>query len=303
MFWLYAAIAAYLFFAISSIADRYLLAGPLPHPRLYAFYAGVTGAFATVLVPFGFHIPSAEVIFYALIAGASGIGSLYLFYRAIFHGRISTTVPGVGAMTPIFTLIFSLLIFREEILISLSGFIALVLLIVGAFFLSMRVGEHRLIFAYKNLLNMAAAAAGFGFAFTMTKLVFSNEEFINGFIWMAWGGFLFSFFFLLGPGTRNRALHKNFLGHFNVGIPFLASKGAGALGSLLQNYAIYLATVTQVAFISALTGVQYFFLLFLVVIFALRNPKLLKEELNRKSIPLRIMGTLSIILGLFLLVS
>jgi len=173
---------------------------------------------------------------------------------------------------------------------------------VGAIFLSLRVGEHGVALSYRNIANMVFAAAAFGLAFVLTKTVFQYETFITGFILMAWGGFLTSLLFLILPQTRTRAFKVSFFTTSRTALPFLIGKGAGSLGSILQNYAIFLASVTQVAFISAFTSFEYLFLLVFVVLFAFKNPKILKEELNRKSLALRAVGIVAVSLGLILLV-
>ena len=238
----------------------------------------------------------------SFVTGGVGVIALYLFYRTIFYGKVSTAVPGVGAMIPLFTLAFSALVFGEELLITPNGAGALLLLIVGTVFLSLRVGEHGVALSYRNIANMVYAAAAFGLAFVLTKTVFQHETFITGFILMAWGGFLPSLLFLILPRTRTRAFKVSFFTTPRTALPFLIGKGAGSLGSLLQNYAIFLASVTQIAFISALTSFEYLFLLVLVVLLAVKNPKILKEELNKQSLVFRLVGIVAVSLGLILLV-
>ena len=66
MTWFYITILAYLLFAVANIFDRYILHGPLQHPRVYAFYFGISGLFALFLIPFGFSIPSLSIIIFSL---------------------------------------------------------------------------------------------------------------------------------------------------------------------------------------------------------------------------------------------
>jgi len=139
MLWIYIAIISYLLFAVSSLADRHLLAGPLPRPRSYAFYIGITGILATVFIPFvDFHIPDPSIILLSLATGALGVITLTVFYRALFHGRVSTVVPTIGAITPFFTVGFALLIAGESFLFTEYYLGALFFLIVGTVLLSLR---------------------------------------------------------------------------------------------------------------------------------------------------------------------
>ena len=52
MLWLIVAISAYLILAIVFLVDKYLLVGPIPNPKIYAFYIGTLGIAVLLLVPF-----------------------------------------------------------------------------------------------------------------------------------------------------------------------------------------------------------------------------------------------------------
>jgi hypothetical protein len=52
--WLPLTVIAYAFFAVSSLVDRHLLAGPLPKALVYAFYVGIGGGFAVFWCHLGF---------------------------------------------------------------------------------------------------------------------------------------------------------------------------------------------------------------------------------------------------------
>ena len=114
MAWLYLTIFAYFLFAFSSLTDRYLLAGSLPHPKAFAFYTGITGIIATMFIPFGFHVPELQLIFIALGTGALGVLTSFVAYRAVFYSEVSRIVPMVGAFFPLFTFVLSWVIMDTE---------------------------------------------------------------------------------------------------------------------------------------------------------------------------------------------
>ena len=84
-------------------------------------------------------------------------------------------------------------------------------------------------------------------------------------------------------------------------VVFLLNQGAGAGGNILQNWAIALAPLAYVAFINALQGVQYAFLLILTIFFSLKLPRLFKEEISREIIFQKIIAILIIGGGLAIL--
>jgi len=73
------------------------------------------------------------------------------------------------------------------------------------------------------------------------------------------------------------------------------------LGAVLQNWAVALAPLIYLAFINALQGVQYVFLLIFTAFLSLKLPQILKEEISRKIISQKIIAILLIGGGLAIL--
>ncbi|OGZ61007.1 MAG: hypothetical protein A2919_00715 [Candidatus Spechtbacteria bacterium RIFCSPLOWO2_01_FULL_43_12] len=303
MLWLYITLASYLFFALASIADRILLAGPLQHPRAYAFYTSITGVVAIFFIPFGFDIPSNKIILLSFLAGAAGVASLYFLYLAIFEGHISTAAPSVGALIPIFTLVLSYFLAGERIYITINGILALALLVVGTLMLSLHFKKKMPLFLSRRNMYLAASAAFlFALSTVLSKLIFIDTGFINGFIWMRMGGVILAFLLLLSRQTRRIVFKSNPIKEKAVLITFSWGKGAGGAAFLLQSYAINLASFLQVTFINALAGVQYAFILIAALAISFKHPKILKEEFTKASILERSLGILLITVGLWLLI-
>lgn len=74
MLWLTVTISAYFLLAIVALIDKYLISGPIPNPKVYAFYVGILGILALFLFPLGFLVPNSLDIILSLLAGA-----LYIF--------------------------------------------------------------------------------------------------------------------------------------------------------------------------------------------------------------------------------
>ncbi|MBI2644448.1 MAG: hypothetical protein HYW95_03015 [Candidatus Wildermuthbacteria bacterium] len=292
MVWLFVTIFSYFLFAFSSLTDRYLLAGPLPHPRVYAFYTGITGILAVALIPLGFQFLGLPFALRGLAAGAIGLLGIYALYRAVFRGGVSRIVPMVGALVPIFTSLMAISILSEPVELSQNILIALVLFIVGTFFLSLRGSLLEFRPSWFDMGNALVIAFLFSFSLVLTKNVYDEGGFLNGFMWMRWGGFLASLSFLVFPVTRGVVFRKqqNPVQQKRILLPFLSGKGAGMFAFLLQQVALYLARPFQVALMSALQGVQYAFLLVFVAILSFKNPDILKEEFSSANAIWRIIG-------------
>lgn len=303
MLWFYAALASYLFFAVAKIFDRYLLAGPLAHPRSYAFYAGITGIFALLLVPFGFRIPPSSMILISLFAGMVGVGALTALYTALYRGKVSGTVPAIDALIPIATIVLGILLGLQRFTPTPREMFALLLLIGGSLLVSGTIKRRSFIFSKEDTAFVVASAILFGLAFTLMKYVYNAEGFVNGFIWMRLGGVIASLSLLLVPHTRRVVFQENPIVKKRVLLPLAFGKSAGGLGFLFEQIAIVRASFFQLAYIKALSGVQSFFLLFLAIFLSRKNRSLLKEELTGPTIRLRIIGLTFIGLGMALLFS
>ena len=297
--WLPLAILSYSLFAVSSLVDRYILVGPLPKARIYTFYVGIGSIFASIFIPFGFFVPPAPVALFALGVGAVGILGLYALYHATFAGHVSRVAPMIGAFFPIITLILAAGIGDGDSLFTPRTGQAIAVLIMATFLLS---ADPRKIFPRpKDVAHAFVTAFFFSVAFVGAKLVYGELDFVNGFIWMRWGGFLAALSLLAFPSVRSAVFAKHPITRPRLYFPFIIGQGSGALGALFQQYALFLAQFGQVAFISALQGVQYVFMLFFAVVAGIRNPHTLQEEFTPASLILRIAGLAFLFVGLFTL--
>jgi len=301
MLWVVLTIVAYILFAFSALADRYLLAGPLRSPLVYTFYVSITSIFALALIPFGFFVPTLSFIGLSLAAGVTSVLALYSLHHAISQGSVSRIIPMVGALMPIITLILTLVIIGAYVP-SLLGGVALALLIAATVLLSLNVIQGHLVPSLTDIVHVVITAFLFALFFVLLKVLYDNITFINGLIWTRIFAFLFALSFLLIPAVRQAVFtKKNPMKKKRVLVPALLGKGSGVLGGLFQQYAISIAAISQLAFINALQGVQYIALLVLVVLIAKHRPGLLKEGLGSTGILVRSGGIITLIAGLYLL--
>ncbi|MBI2462899.1 MAG: hypothetical protein HYV65_01540 [Candidatus Spechtbacteria bacterium] len=303
MLWIFLAILAYFLLAVSSLADRYLLAGPLQRPLVYTFYTGITGIAAVIFIPFGFFVPQLWIIALSFAAGIISVLALFALYHTTLHGNVSRVVPLVGAFLPIMTLILisSLHDGLEGVSLSKQLQVALFILLPATFLLAADPKERHYVPSATDLIHAIITAFLFAAGFVSAKMVFEFLPFVNGFIWMRFGGFLAAASLLIIPGVRATVFAHNPLKRKNILLPMVMGKGGGALGFLAQQYAIAIANVGEIAIINALQGVQYLFLVVMVVVFGIRDPRILHETLSGKSLIVRGLGVALLAIGLFIL--
>src|SRR3989338_6793673 len=139
----------------------------------------------------------------------------------------------------------------------------------------------------------------FALCFFLMKLFFLAANFLIGLCLILLGGGVGAILLFADPSIRQEvAVRKNAA---KTSFLFLLGAGLGGLGVLAQFYAVFLAGPGQVPLINALDGIRYVFVLGLVYVLAIRNPRLLKEEIGRKVIVQKIFAILLIWFGLILL--
>jgi len=281
MLWLLITILSYFFFALVSLIDRYLLTGPLPHPKVYAFYVGMLGLLALVLVPLGFYFPGIENLFWSLLAGAVWILATYFLYLAIYHNEVSRVIPAINGLLPVLTYFILVITSFEKGLIDWKYLLPLL----------------------QDLKFPLMAAIFFAFGFLLMKRVYLTQPFISGFIWMRLGGVLTGLLFLVLGNIKETVFQKKPITQKKVLLPFIFAQVFSAGAFFLQNYAVVLARLDQIPLINALEGTRYLFLLGLVFILAKKAPHLLKEEMEGRVLKQKLIATLLIIIGFAFLAS
>ena len=300
MLWLIVTISFYLILSVVFLVDKYLLAGPIPDPKIYTFYVGTLGILLLILAPFvGFYVPEISQIVLSILAGAIFIYALFWFNKALRLFEASRVIPAIGGLIPLFTFglvyIFS---FGKESL-SFSESIAFVLIVFGSIFITLK--KEKLI-NRKSLQISALASFLFSLSFILTKYVYLNQPFWNGYIWIRIGGFLMALcFFLFAPEVKEEIFKKKIsFKKKTIGI-FLSNQIAGAGANILQNWAIALAGLSYLAVINALQGVQYISLFIFATLISFKFPKIFKEEISRKVLFQKIISILLIGGGLIIL--
>jgi len=311
MTWVVVALTAYFILAVANLLDKFLIDNVLLSSKAYAFAACILGLIIFLIAPWFLHWPGLSLFILDLLAGFIFAVALWMLYEALQRGEASRILVTVGGTTPIFSLIFSILFFKEQF--SNNQLIGISLLLIGVFVIAIlpkdRTYLSRVLRKLKmkqniksgGLLIALLSAFSYSLYFICTKYVYSFQPFLSAFIWTRLGAAILVSFFLLSKNNRYKILHsftkknknkRNFL--------VVVNQVFGSLGFVLQNYAIYLGSVTIV---NALQGVQYAFLLIISAIIALLAPKLLKETFSwpivlQKTAAVIIIGT-----GLYFLAS
>lgn len=301
MNWLIIAITSHFLTAIVFVIDKFIVSKTVLRPTVYSFYVGILGGLTILLFPFGFNLIPLGQIIISFIAGFLFILATLFFYKAVQMTEVSKIVPIIGGAIAIFTLILTYLFLDERL--TFYQFIAFFLLVFGGIIILWPKGNiinGKIIKALdiKKLLFAFLAALFFAGSYVLTKLIFTEQPFINGFIWIRLGGVLGACLLLVLP--RNRRIILNVSKVIKVKTVGLSvfSKSLSAFSFVLLNYAIFLGSVTLV---NALQGVQYIFLLIMAFFLSAKFPQIIKEQIGKGVIFKRVIGILFIFAGLIIL--
>jgi len=281
---------------VSSLGDKLYLKGK-EQPKNYVFYVGLLSGLIVLIVPFiDFAFPSINILLWAFLEGIVYIAALYALYYALDKFEVSVVIPALGGIQPIFIFLLSIVFFQIKE-ISIKSIIALIILIIGTFLISLDKGRKNL----KSKELLFAIIPGFLFAldFILTKQVFNTQPFLQGLVFMRLFSFMAVLVFLFDKKFRESIFKKKAASKKMI---FLGAQASGAIGILLQSYAISLVPILYLATLNALKGIQYVFLLILTFIISTFYSKVLKESFNKKSLITKIISIIFIVLGIALLV-
>lgn len=303
MGWLLYALGGYLFNAVTSIFDKFLLAGRIKEPCVYAFFVAILSLFAVVFVPFGVRWIPWQTIVVFVISGVLFLYGLVAFYNAVKRSEISRVAPLVGITIAVIAGVASLAFGpAATVSFSPSHFFSLFLLLGGAFLIA-----YDLPLKPNDALMKSTLLAGALMALSLIflKTGYRNADFINGLVWSRLGLVLggFSLFFipeyrlaiLSSAHTMTVASKDNFI----TGSLFVLNKIFGAIATFLLTYAAFLGPIT---FIQALNGVQYAFVLLLALPLSFYFPHIFGEKLSFWDWMQKVVAIVLIGLGMWLAV-
>jgi hypothetical protein len=309
MLWLTLTIFSYFLLALVAMVDEVLLTGKIIKPKVYAFYVGLLGIFVLVLIPFGFGLPDLVVIGLALVSGILWIFALLSFYESLRRYEVSRVVPAIGGILPICTLALVYLFAwqRGEAIETFSYLkaISFILLVLGSILITF---NKQGFINRKSLCLSGLTALLFALSFTTTKIVFLTEPFISGFVWIRIGGVLAALLFIFFKEIREELFEKikvkkkkALFENPKLAVVFLLNQIMGAGAGILQNLAIYLAPVMCLAFINAMDGIRYVFILIFIIILSSKFPKILSEKITGQILWQKIFAIILITGGLIML--
>ncbi|MFH1030116.1 MAG: DMT family transporter [bacterium] len=295
MSWILIAIFAYFLNAVVFVADKFLVSKKVSSAAVYSFYVGALSIFVLAFIPFGFFIPPLKILLTALLSGVVFLFALYFFFIALLENEASRVAAIIGGLSPIFLLVLSA-IFMKEFLQS-RELLAFLLLLAGSLLICF--GEKGLQVKVKKIGCAVFAAFLFAISFFLTKLVYSQQPFWNGFIWSRLGSFFAAFLLLIPRKNRSDVFRAKSSGkQKKAGLMLVANKALAGIHFVFLNWALSKGSAVLV---NALQGIQYAFVFLITLIFSIFFPKILREDIDKVAVWKKICAILLIIAGIVVL--
>lgn len=284
----------------------------------YAFYVGIWSVLNFVFLVFFPYVPTLKWLAIDLSAGALFLFTIVFWYKALHQSEATRVVPIVGGLTPIFTLILASLFLGESL--NQRHLVAFPVLIFGGVLISIK---HTKVYAINRvierfqevfgliharyqpmrrlLINSTVAAFFFSSYNVLIKYIYLHEPFMGSFIWSRLGTFLATLAILLIPSWRESITdHQHGVKKQSNLAFFLSVRFLAAMAFVMLNWAISLGNV---AMVNVLQGVQYLFLIVIVLFLSNVVPELYKEEMGRDVILQKLGGIVLVSYGLYVLIS
>lgn len=294
MLWVILSILSALVWALVNVVDKYVLEKWIRKPIVPVMMLGIVGLIAALLVYFirGYSPLSLFNIILALIAGAFYFLMNLSYFKAAQIEEISRVVP-LFKLTPIFILILAT-IFLGEVFTPLR-YLGIFLLVIGAILISMK-GSFKIRLS-KAIFFMLLSAFFLSLNQVITKYLLDFTDFWTVFSYVRFGAFvaLIPAFYFNFKDLREVAREH---GKKAIGVMSL-NESMNLVAVLLITIAVALGSVTLV---NALASVQLFFVLFFTIILSVFYPRILKEEITRKTIFFKIIAIVLMFIGALLVI-
>ncbi|KKR32497.1 MAG: hypothetical protein UT64_C0032G0011 [Candidatus Falkowbacteria bacterium GW2011_GWF2_39_8] len=233
--------------------------------------------------------------------------TIIFWYKALHQSEATRVVPIVGVLTPIFTLLLSVIFLNENL--SQKHFISFSVLMIGGALISVKQTK---VYIFSSVINRARDLLGkvhvrylptqcFAAYYVLIKYIYSHEPFLGSFVWSRLGTFIGVLLILLVPSWRESIAEHQQNAEKKTNIYFfLGVRIIAAAAFIMLNWAISLGNV---AMVNVLQGAQYLFLIIFVLILSAKFPSIYKEELGRGVILQKIAGVIFVSWGLYILIS
>ncbi|MFA4830996.1 MAG: DMT family transporter [Patescibacteria group bacterium] len=296
MVWITFALLTHFFWAVVNIAEKYFVDKRFRNPYIYILLAFMAGPLFLVVLPFmDFFVPAPEYLLWILFISVCFVFGAIFYIKALKAEEV-TRVNILWNFIPIFTLVGAWFFIDEKL--GAKELVGFFILMAASVVASLHVKGGGKIKISPAFFWMALACVFFAAYDVVARYLSSLVPFSVIFLWMTifMPVLAFSFFISKKFRLEFKEEKKNLtwrLVALVAGVTMISK-----LGLLFNIKAISLG---QVALVNAMEGSQALFVFIFVVLFSLFAPRILKEELDRRNVILKLAAIVFMVAGVAVL--
>ena len=292
--WFYFALLSSVLISGVNIIDKILISDYKIPPLVYVLVISATSLMPLVTLAF-FHLTPLPlgILAFTILVGFVRIYYTLPYFKALMVEEVSRVIP-LLQLTPVFVLILSSLILHEAL--KPQDYVAFGLLVLGGTLFAIRLTKGiRISLAFYLMILSSFLLALYSVAL---KYLFSVQDFYTIFIWVQIAGFITFFQFIPLRPFRSSLIKTYKMTSRKIGIIIVAEQAVAYVSVFAYNYAIAHGPITL---ISSVGATQPLFVLLFATVLSYRFPRVLREELTRMDVALKVLGLIAIFVGTYLI--
>ena len=292
--WFYFALLSSVLISGVNIVDKILISDYKIPPLVYVLVISATSLMPLVTLAYFNLTPlPLGILAFTILVGFVRIYYTLPYFKALMVEEVSRVIP-ILQLTPVFVLILSSLVLHEAL--RPQEYIAFCLLVLGGALFAIRLTKGiRVSIAFYLMILSSFLLAVYSVAL---KYLFSVQDFYTIFIWVQIAGFITFFQFIPFKPFRSSLITTYKITSRQIGVILIAEQAVAYVSVFAYNYAIAHGPITL---ISSVGATQPLFVLLFATILSYRFPRVLREELTRMDIALKVLGLIAIFAGTYLI--
>lgn len=291
---------ALIFVIVSSftvIVDKLMLEKRLSPLSYYVVIALPGLAFSICVLLFfptkSFSIPYAI----AFVAGLISAGG-YFFYAASIKKEEASRIAALTSLAPAFVAVFAVFLVNE--IFPAKSYVGISLMILGSVLISYKTNHVKKTIPLWLILALVAANFSYGFEETIAKVSLNQISVWSFLMMFIFGRSIVAFLGLAIPTERRkftsevRELGRNYSLTFVSGI---------ILWNLQLIFVFYAASLGPITLVSTTILLSPFFILLFTILITKYLPNVLKEEIDRSTVAMKLIAIVLIFVGTTLIIA
>ncbi len=295
--WFFYALLSAIFFGYTTIVDKLMLEGRLNAFSYFVAYAPPAWTFCIcVLLLYRATVFSGAYVVAFLAGLLSAVG--YFCYVLPIRREEASRIAALTSLAPAFVALLAVFLVNE--IFPATSYIGIILMILGSALISYKNNEVKKVIPFSMVLILIATNFTYGLEQTISKISLGQISF-----WQFLMMFMFGRFLVVPPGLVIPKVRKKFksevkeLGR-NLALTLASGSITWSLGIIFFFYSASLGPITLVSTTGLLSPL--FTLLFAVLI-TKYLPKVLREEIDSKTVTLKLVAIILIIYGTYLILA